>query len=137
MAATDDTAPETPESNDADQAAVAACLADCARRAATITYRDLAAAAGFEGGHSIHRTVLALEDLAAADHEAGRPLRAALAVSKTRGGLPAPGFFEMLRQLGRYAGPDEGPKAMLAHQIECRAVWRAYGATDDAGRESG
>ena len=34
------------------------------------------------------------------DYQSGRPLRAAVVISKTRGGLPAPGFFDKAKELG-------------------------------------
>ena len=40
------------------------------------------------------------------DAVANRPFIAALAISKVRSGLPAPGFFDCARRLGRFAGKD-------------------------------
>jgi hypothetical protein len=111
----------------ADPAVVAALrpvLEDVARRRATITYRELARAAGVAPPHSIHKTTLALESLMRADAEAGRPLLAAVAVGKT--GRPRPGFFQTLRALGRYHGPDTGPDAEAAHDRERAAVTAAW-----------
>jgi len=54
-----------------------------------------------------------------ADHAAGHALRAAVAVSRARNGLPGPGFFQVCREIGRYFGPDLGPQAELFHRLEC------------------
>ncbi len=71
-----------------------------AARRETTTYRDLAKA---------------LEVLMHKDHEDGAPFIAALVVSKARSGVPAPGFFQLARSLGRYGGPDAGPEAEAYH----------------------
>ncbi len=115
-----------------EEAALAAALhpvlIDTVRQGRTIAYRDLARAAGVPAPHSIHRTTLALEALIRADHAAGRPLLAAVAVGKA--GLPGPGFFQLLRALGRYDGPDRGPEAAAWHASELRAALDHWGAGD-------
>jgi len=110
------------------QVAIAAVLRARAQRGTTITYRDLAAEAGIEPPHSIHRTTLALEALIAGDHAAGRPLLGALAISKR--GIPAPGFFQLLRELGRHDGPDEGDAAAARFAAERDAALAYWGTTD-------
>ena len=65
-----------------------------------ITYNALAATAKMTGPHKIHRLTLWLEQLMAEDHHNGQPLRAAVVISKARGGLPAPGFFVKAKELG-------------------------------------
>ena len=97
-----------------------------ARAGETVRYRDLARAAEVPGPQTIHKTTQALEAIARADHGAGRPLISALAVGRGRGGLPGPGFFQLLRELGRYDGPDSGPEAEAAHTREIEAVFAAY-----------
>jgi len=109
-------------------AALRPVLIDTARQGRTIAYRDLARAAGVSAPHSIHRTTLALEALVREDHAAGRPLLAAVAVGKA--GLPGPGFFQLLRALGRYDGPDRGPEAVARHAEELRAALDHWGAGD-------
>src|SRR3546814_9562843 len=64
--------------------------------------------------------------MAREDHAAGRPLLAALAVSRTQkgpdgGGIPGRGFFQLLTELGRYDGPDQGPEAAAQHARELQA----------------
>ena len=65
-----------------------------------ITYKSLAVTANITGPHKIHRPTSWLEKLMTEDHLSGRPLRAAVVISKSRGGLPAPGFFEKAKELG-------------------------------------
>ena len=65
-----------------------------------ITYNALAATANMTGPHKIHRLTSWLEQLMAEDHHNDRPLRAAVVISKARGGLPAPGFFDKAKELG-------------------------------------
>ena len=97
-------------------------LAATARAGGTITYLDLATRAGVTGPGRIAGVTRELERLTRQDHAAGRPLRAAVAVSRVRGGLPAPGFFHLCRSLGIYAGPDEGPEAAVFHAVELRRI---------------
>ena len=65
-----------------------------------ITYHALATAAQMKGPYKIHRLTLWLEEMMAEDHRSGRPFRAAVVISKTRNGMPAPGFFKKAHQLG-------------------------------------
>ena len=65
-----------------------------------ITYNALAATANMTGPQKIHRLTSWLEQLMAEDYHNDRPLRAAVVISKARGGLPAPGFFNKAKELG-------------------------------------
>lgn len=93
-----------------------------AARGDTITYAELARDAGIHPPHSIHRTAEALEEILRADHAAARPLRAAVAVSAKRGGIPAPGFFHLCGEIGLYIGPDSGPQAAAFHALELKRL---------------
>jgi hypothetical protein len=66
-------------------------LEDFARRRIPITYQALAKALQILPPHSIHQVTEALECLTEEDAAADRPFIAALAISKARRGLPAPG----------------------------------------------
>jgi hypothetical protein len=103
-------------------AALRRALQDCARAGETVTYRDLAARVGFPGPHAIHRLTELLEVLIRRDHAADRPLLAALAVSRAQNGVPGRGFFQLLTELGRYDGPDQGPAAAAQHARELSAA---------------
>ncbi|MEQ8395310.1 hypothetical protein [Thalassobaculum sp.] len=98
-----------------------------ARQGTTLTYLDLARAAGIKPPRAIHRTTEALEAMMRADRAAGRPLLAAVVVSAKRAGLPAPGFFRLAGELGLYFGPDHGPQAALFHAMEVERVRAALG----------
>ena len=102
-------------------------LIPLARARQTVTYQELAARAEVPPPQTIHKLTLALETLAREDHAAGRPLIAALAVSRTAGGLPGRGFFQLLAALGRYDGPDRGPEAQAAHARELDPAWEFWG----------
>ena len=95
-----------------------------------VTYRDLAQAVGLRPPHSIHRLALALEATMRADAAAGRPLIAALVVSKAGRGVPQEGFFELAAELGRL--PAEPAAAVEAWRHEYDAALRAHVAAGSA-----
>ncbi|MGD1879494.1 MAG: hypothetical protein ACFB13_18590 [Kiloniellaceae bacterium] len=102
-------------------------LLACAQAGETVTYQDLAWRTAFPGPHAIHRLTGLLETLVREDHAAGRPLLAALAVSRAQRDMPGRGFFQLLAELGRYDGPDQGPQAATHHRQELQiavAYWR-------------
>lgn len=108
-------------------------LLACAQKGTPVTYRDLVARAQVPPPHGIHKTTLVLEDLIREDHAAGRPLLAALAVSRGNPGLPGHGFFHLLTELDRYDGPERGPEAAQAFDQELRAAidyWGTMGSED-------
>jgi len=84
----------------------------------TITYREIADRAEIPSPGRIRCVTDTLEDMIRADHAAGRPLRAAVAVSRAGDGLPGPGFFQLCQEISLYFGPDSGPQAALFHQIQ-------------------
>jgi hypothetical protein len=110
---------------------VRAFLEDVAKRQIPITYQELAEALQILPPHSIHRVTEALERLMEEDAAAGRPFIAALAISKARGGLPAPGFFASARHLGRFAGDPDGQDAWSFHAAELNAVLARWGSSRD------
>jgi hypothetical protein len=73
--------------------------------------------------HSIQQVTEALERLMEEDAAADRPFITALVISKARGGLPAPGFFDCARRLGRFAGDPNGQHAWSFHAAELDAVF--------------
>lgn len=82
-----------------------------ARAGRTLTYAELAGQLALQPPHTIHRAGLLLEDLMRDQADRGEPQLASFVVSKGRSGLPAPGYFMMMRELGLYAGSDAGPEA--------------------------
>ncbi len=103
-----------------------AFLESVAKRRILITYQELANALQILPPHSIHRVTEALERLMEEDAAAGRPFIAALAISKARGGLPGPGFFDCARRLGRFAGDQDGEDARSFHTAELNAVFACW-----------
>lgn len=92
-------------------------LNEHAARRQTLTYLELADQVAMPGPQRIHRTTRLLEKLTRRDAMAGRPIRAALAVSRGVSGLPAPGFFDYAKRLGLHDGRDpEGFHRFLLQQ---------------------
>lgn len=102
-------------------------LESLARERATITYRELAQLAEVPPPQTIHKLTEALEATMREDHAQGRPLLAALVVGRGAGGLPQRGFFELLRTLGRYEGPDSGSQAEAVFHEELELAWDYWG----------
>ena len=107
-------------------AALRRALGDCAAAGETASYQELARRSAFPGPQVIHRLTLLLEATAREDHAAGRPLLAALAVSRVTG-IPGRGFFQLLSELGRYDGPDQGPEAAAHHARELQEALAYWG----------
>lgn len=106
---------------------VRACLCKIARQSDTITYQALAKQMELRPPNTIRQLTVALEILIHEDAAASRPLISALVISKTRGGLPAPGFFECAARVGRIKGDPGGPDAVAFHRKElicATAFWR-------------
>ena len=112
-------------------ASLRAFLENVAKRRILITYQELANALRILPPNSIHRVTEALERLMEEDAAAERPFIAALAMSKARGGLPAPGFFGCARRLGRFAGDPDGQDAWSFHAAELNAVFARWGGSRD------
>ena len=87
----------------------------------SITYRDVAKAMLLSPPHTIHQVTEALEQLMAEDAAADCPFIAAIVISKWRGGLPAPGFFDCAARLGRFVGDAAGPEARVFYAGEFNA----------------
>lgn len=94
----------------------------------SITYQALAKALDLTPPNTIYQLTVALECLIEQDAAACRPLIAALVISKARGGLPAPGFFDCAQRVGRFQGNPLGPETdqFYAQELEqAIAFWRA------------
>lgn len=89
---------------------------------ATLTYQELARTLGLRPPNTIHRVARALELSMQEDAAAGRPFIAARVISRVRGGLPAPGFFDLASRLGRHDGSEYGPSADRFHQAQLHAL---------------
>ncbi len=109
---------------------VRAHLCEIVGKNTPITYQALAKALDLSPPNTIHQLTLALECLIEEDAAAARPLIAALVISKARDGLPAPGFFDCARRVGRFDGDLSGPQAPSFYVAEFEAAvefWRAIG----------
>lgn len=93
-------------------------LCDTVRNAQPTTYQVLAKALELSPPNTIHQVTAALERLIEEDADADRPLIAALVISKARGGLPAPGFFECVKRVGRFKGDALGAEASIFFEAE-------------------
>ena len=89
----------------------------------TVTYAELAEAAKIPKPNRIHKLTEWLEGIIREDHEAGKPLRAALVISRNRLGLPAPGFFMLCEELGLYQGGVSGQSAAQFHKASITDLW--------------
>jgi len=108
-------------------------LEETARHGRTLTYQETARALELAPPQTIHRVATALERLIEEDAAAGRPLLAALVVSRTGSGLPAPGFFDCAERCGRFAGDAAGPEAAAFHARELEAVLALHGGVGSDG----
>ena len=106
-----------------------------ARLRLPITYQQAARGLLLSPPNTIHQVTEALEQIIAEDAAADRPFIAAMVISKWRGGLPAPGFFDCAARLGRFAGDATGPDARVFHAIELNAVLALWAPPSDS-RES-
>ena len=103
-------------------------LRQVAKTGRPITYHALAKALSLAPPNTIHQLTVALETLIAEDAVADRPLIAALVISKARQGLPAPGFFDCAKRLGRFNGDPLGSECAdfhLAELMQAIDYWRA------------
>ena len=87
-----------------------------------ITYEEAAKGLRLSPPNTIHQVTQALEQLMAEDAAADCPFIAAMVISKARGGLPAPGFFDCAARLGRFAGDATGPGAGVFHAAQFSAA---------------
>ena len=100
-----------------------------------ITYQEAARGLLLSPPNTIHQVTEALEQIMAEDAAAARSFIAAMVISKWRGGLPAPGFFECAAGLGCFAGDATGPDARVFHAGELYAALALWAPMSDL-RES-
>ena len=101
-------------------------LIDQAQTTSPITYKELANRLGLTPPQTIHRVTQALEILMVEDVAAGRPLLAALCISRLHQNLPAHGFFETAQALNIFLGEPEGPEARAFHAQEFQRALMFY-----------
>jgi hypothetical protein len=110
------------------------CLQNRAAAGLTITYGELARLLELSPPNTIHQITVALECLMDEDAETCQPFIAALVLSKARGGLPAVGFFDCARRLGRFAGDPNGVEAQRFHAAELNAALKFWGRCEGVMR---
>ena len=102
-------------------------LVEQAQAGEPVTYRELADRLGLTPPQTIQRIAQALEILMAEDVTAGRPLLAALCVSRLQQRLPARGFFLKAEALGVFTEDPEGLEARGFHEKELQRTLAYYG----------
>ncbi|MBB1499640.1 hypothetical protein [Paracoccus sp. MC1862] len=102
-------------------ALVRALLSSQVAGASCLTYQELAKALGLVPPGTISQIAAALEQTMREDVEAGRPMVAALVVSRMNG-LPRRGFFDLAVELGRF--PADAERHYAAWQSECTAGFK-------------
>jgi hypothetical protein len=105
-----------------------ALLIAAARERRIMTYAEVARALELPPPYTIHKAALLIEALMRLHAASGSPQFASLVVSKARGGLPAPGFFVLLGELGLYDGSTDGPAARAVHSREVARCFAAAAA---------
>ena len=101
-----------------------------------VTYQEVAKALGLTPPNTIHQVTEALEHLMTEDAATDRPFIAAIVISKARGGLPAPGFFDCAARLGHFDGNAAGLEAWAFHAAEFNAAvafWAVSGSPGESG----
>jgi len=86
--------------------------------------------------NTIRQVAEALEQTMIEDAAADRPFLAAMVISKWRGDLPAPGFFDCAARLGRFPGDATGPDARLFHAAELNALLALWVPPSDTHRSA-
>jgi hypothetical protein len=107
-----------------------ALLMKAARQKTLLTYRHVAQALELEPPHVIQQTAELLEALMRIHAQAEAAQLASLVVGRARAGLPAPGYFILLNELGLYQGSVDGEDAQRFHAAQKQ---RCYDVVDDEG----
>jgi len=100
-----------------------------------ITYLEAAKGLLLSPPNTMRQVKEVLDQIMAEDAAADRPFIAAMVISKARGGLPAPDFFDCAARLGRFAGDATGPDARVFHAAEFNAAIALWAPNSDS-RES-
>lgn len=100
-------------------------LIDIGKTKNTITYAEVARILELQPPYTIHQITELLETMIRFHAKAGAPQLASLVISKARGGLPAPGFFLLLSELGLYEGTVDGEDARYFHTQEMHRCFDA------------
>jgi len=102
-----------------------ALLIEAARNRKPLTYQQVAQLLELQPPHTIHQATEYIEAMMRIHAHAKAPQLASLVISKMRSGLPAPGFFILLQQLGLYDGSVDGEDAKAFHAQEMQRCFNA------------
>ena len=105
-------------------------------RGEPITYKALAEALEVEPPNRIHQITEALEWLMREDAANEHPFIAALVISRARDGLPATGFFDIAKELGRFDGDPSSLDATASHGAMFAAAAAFWSVADLPGTEN-
>ena len=100
-------------------------LLDAARNRHPLTYQQVAQLLELQPPQTIHQATELIELLMRHHAKIGAPQLASLVISRARGGLPAPGFFMLLQELGLYEGSSDGEDAHHFHAQEMQRCFPA------------
>ncbi len=98
-----------------------------------VNYQEVAEVLGLTPPNTIHQVTEGLAHLMTEDAATDRPFIAAIVISRARGGLPAPGFFDCAARLGRFDGDAAGPEAWAFHAAEFNATVAFWAASEGSG----
>ena len=99
-------------------------LIEAARNRNPLTYQQVAQLLELRPPNTIHQVTSLIEHLMRHHATIGAPQVASLVISRARDGLPAPGFFLLLQELGLYGGSVDGGDARDFHAQEMRRCFR-------------
>lgn len=98
-------------------------LIDAAKNRSPLTYQQVAQLLELQPPQTIHQAAACIEEMMREHAKAGAPQLASLVISRARGGLPAPGFFILLQELGLYDGSVDGEDARHFHAQEMQRIF--------------
>ena len=101
---------------------IRAYLRHIPRQSLPITYHALAQAMELSPPNTIRQVTSALETLMEEDVAVGQAMIASFVISRSGHGLPAAGFFEYAKALGRYQGEAKEQAAHDFHASEMEAA---------------
>ncbi|TVQ82243.1 MAG: hypothetical protein EA357_10160 [Micavibrio sp.] len=100
-------------------------LIEVAKKRQTLTYRQVAQYLELHPPNTIHQATECIEAMMRLHAQFGTPQLASLVISKIRNGLPAPGFFMLLQEIGLYDGSVDGKDAREFHTREMNRCYNA------------
>lgn len=109
-----------------DTNSVRAQLAKIAEQKVTVEYNTLADQLGISSPLKIQKLSKFLEACQEDDALLNRPQLVSVVVQKNSPQYPRAGFFLKLKELGIYAGKEDGPQAQMWHQNELERVYEYY-----------